>query len=1473
MSRPGPANYTTNVNRAKTKKWVEAKSFSYDGDDWGDVDDYDEYGGYDEPEPEPAPKPTGLRQRGQSATQIPQEAYEARQDLYQSPVDSRQQYGNLSAPPPHQQQQQRNGARSFTNPQPQHHPALARTNSFDQEDEQSAFSAGGPRQYGPSESFNSPSPQGQIVSALDSQPGRQFQDYPVQPHAAPGRPPISGPGRSSMEGQRRYGEQTQSAGANYRGGSYNDQARQSATGSRSQSMASNNSAMDFHNRRDFSPSAMPPPLQTRGSPSPHDPDLSSTSRPPRKSSLSHGGTPTQPFPTEASPTIRDQGEAVSPARDRAGSGAGKALPFVRPAEIYRRMQEEKEKERQSQDSSRPSMDAILGGPNDRPSLGRSQDSEFSQRLKPTLDPVKERKSEYAIEGVNLQDQATPGEPGSMGAKTFEFPKRASNTGSHAPKSSLGPMLPDVSRVSGFGESFFGSTYEAGESSQDSFTGSPSPQPAPQFEKNAPVRNLQHQPSLGFTSAVHQAFDKAEDQVPPTPSSTQGSSVGRSTSGGTSTVSPIISRGPSTATENWNSRLPGIDSVSTPMIPEAAEGGSPRPLSSESLGTPTQITRKPSPSQHNVPPEAQEPPPSFIPGYRRNSDTPSLDNSPRRTPALETSRPLRQPQEIEIAAATPTDSSINASSGSQASEISPVENLGTEHIGEGSSHNPKAAPGRPTGYADTTISPISPAHDRFRGRTDSSSSSRVRNLADKFESGSRPGSAHSTTPRASVLGGNAQKKEDLPPPRPLADRMESFRPHLPGGWESSASIAPAAAFNNLQAPDVRQQDNQINSAPVHNSESPADTREMSEEKTTPTLDQQPSAVAQMKDASEEAFAAVAAAGSALAGAFGTAVGMEQHDSSPASTAEAPSNERVSQKGRGNDQSAIRSQGTLHPEASRPHMPAASDDETSTTAPTPLAQDPPRGLAAQQNEADDFSSPPMHQDVEESKSDADETKATKQPPALPLLSTDTRPQQYESDRLRKEIVRELIPMSASEPTTAETDYSNYQPTLSTNPSVSHPKHESGVLPKEYESYWNDAPSDDEVDQLNGSPDEVKDTTTPERQQDAAAVVSPLQPNQGHQRLPTASSPREEPPRGKSPMLPHRFSWEQPLHELPPQAEPAHEQPAATSSDFLKSAIYPDGHSRAQDEPPEDGSTLSPTTELDRIASESPRVSAKDSSVQGTNDLSGPETRGLGNTKESPNFPSGLELVSSPTGSQPQAFPIAERERSLDNVPPPSPVVHNELRQESEPPRIGHPFQTSSDIPAPSLDLPPMPAPGNAQPKIPAFREILALKSPAERIRAYDETRAQFANLNTGLANWLVSTVNDLPQHNDLLVRAGQAAPNFQGHKPSPSRSKLGGLLPSGGQSNQQPYFQQYLNASPGAAPPDGKAAGGTIGGGPSQGFQPSGGSGGKLSGQQVQAKGKDLLHTAGVFGGKANVAAKGLFSKGKSKLRAASGNEKV
>ncbi|KAI1803958.1 hypothetical protein F4811DRAFT_522348 [Daldinia bambusicola] len=67
MTPSTPNTYKANVNRTKTRKWVEAKVQSYDGDDWGN--EYEDEYGEPEPEPEPAPRVAALRQ--QSNTQQP----------------------------------------------------------------------------------------------------------------------------------------------------------------------------------------------------------------------------------------------------------------------------------------------------------------------------------------------------------------------------------------------------------------------------------------------------------------------------------------------------------------------------------------------------------------------------------------------------------------------------------------------------------------------------------------------------------------------------------------------------------------------------------------------------------------------------------------------------------------------------------------------------------------------------------------------------------------------------------------------------------------------------------------------------------------------------------------------------------------------------------------------------------------------------------------------------------------------------------------------------------------------------------------------------------------------------------------------------------------------------------------------------------------------------------------------------------
>ena len=1499
-----PTTYNTNVNRAKTKKWVEAKSYSYDGDDWGDVDDYDEYGGYGEPEPEPASeaKPTGLRQRGQSASQMPQDPYSARQDPYQSPVDTRI-YGSMGGSSGRQQQKQY-GGRSVTNPHPQA-PIMRRMNSFDPEEEKRAFSAGGPSQSvgntGSGTQIPTQRNQSQNIAAHDFQPGQNYPNQRPQGQPSPARPSVHTPSRPSTDGTARSGGQSQQQAANNQS-TYPDQPGQTNTGERTQSIASTNSALDFHNRRDFSPSAMPPPLQTRGSPSPHS---RSSNHPPRKSSLSQETAPSVPFGAQApAMTGTNIEDALPLASDRAASGAGKTLPFVRPADIYRRMQEEKEKERQSQESARPSMDVIMGKTNERPGLGIPQDSETSQRLKPTLDPVTERRSEYGLEGVIVNEQSNPEERRRTTSKKFELPNRKSNSASLGPGSSLQPMLPDVSRVSGFGESFFGSTNSSDETSQEpsgSFPGLTASAPAHQEENRAtPEKDLRNQPSLGFTSAVHEAFDRAEDQVPPTPSSAAESTVGRSTSGGTSAVSPIISRGPSTTTENRNPGLPGIDDVTTPTKVDALEGSSSRPISSDSPGTPKQITRKPSPSPATMPHSTDLPSPSFVPGHRRDLSTPSPDNSPARTPAFEVNRQLRKPQEVELAAATPTDPSFSTSNSSNVSEIAEQEpdctpRTDTASRGRSDIHvDTHSTAKNYSGKADPAGSPIRYPQNYIRTRTDSASSSRVRDLADKFESGSRPGSAHSATPRSSVFGNTAQK-DDLVPSRPLADRMDSFRPHLPGGWESSASIAPAAA---LRRPDHTTNRSQLDS--VVNTGGPR-------EDTASSPGQAPSSMSQIKDASDEAFTAVAAAGTALAGAFAAAVGIDQHTEPKASTAgtsdEQPGERRSKDYGVATQKSTVSQNMAVNPEAAKSYLPETLDDEISTAAPTPL----PQGILPHRTESSEtpgYFSPPENQEHPGWADQSEGSAPANRPPILPSLSTDTGGPQYESDRLRREIVRELSPMIPSEPTTAQSDYSNYEDAsrLSTNHGLPRPGHESGVLPREYESYWNDANSDDDTSHFSDEPGRLEDATTARRQQGAAVVGEPLRPrrveqevsagtpqhlDQLQQGLPSDPTSVDRGSQDSPKVLQHRFSWEQPLqspqiipadpdtiHEAPNPPLPdfpssvdldsVHEVADAPMSDFLRSAVYPECQSfQSQDRP--GVSQLSRSHDLPKtLDNDDSKPTDRDASFSESQHDEGGHDETAGFEKELAGYKPGLEVA--PSSSQMDAG----YDNGTNYMGHQSPVLQSAQRQDLEQPLLEPSLpeppvhEPLGTLRAQDNELPPLP-PSNGQPKIQAFREILALKSASERIRAYDETREQFATLNTGLAHWLATTANDLLEHADLLTSSARP-PTFHGHKPSPSRSKLSGLLQSGGHSSQ-------LNSNSTQSAPEGAATGGALGNASSYGFSTSGGLSGKSSSQQVQAKGKDLLHTAGVFGGKANVAAKGLFSKGKSKLRGGSGAEKV
>ncbi|KAJ5668383.1 uncharacterized protein N7477_006953 [Penicillium maclennaniae] len=146
-----------------------------------------------------------------------------------------------------------------------------------------------------------------------------------------------------------------------------------------------------------------------------------------------------------------------------------------------------------------------------------------------------------------------------------------------------------------------------------------------------------------------------------------------------------------------------------------------------------------------------------------------------------------------------------------------------------------------------------------------------------------------------------------------------------------------------------------------------------------------------------------------------------------------------------------------------------------------------------------------------------------------------------------------------------------------------------------------------------------------------------------------------------------------------------------------------------------------------------------------------------------------------------------------------------------------------------------------KLQGFREILALTTPQARIRAFDQTRDQFAGLDTGLTHWLELTVHDHPEHAGLIQSTQSLSADFP--RTSPARSKFPKLGSLGN-----------LTARDESAP--------AIAG---HARRPSGHIGTIVNRQNVAQSGKDLLHTAGSFGGKAGEAAKGLFAKGKSKFR--------
>lgn len=235
-----------------------------------------------------------------------------------------------------------------------------------------------------------------------------------------------------------------------------------------------------------------PPPQVAGPPGPLN--AAASPFPPRKSSMTSQDRPDMTNADARPPRTSSRPESPASAARSPASATGPPR-FIRPSEIYKRMEEEKEKERRSMESAgRPSLDSIGGRSSEdggdatnarrRPSFGRNDEGDANRGLRP-LDTVAERKSEYGFDGLMInpaepappnpevpnqnqnqnQDQVEsrnasvpePSIPSHPPPPELHHPQATTATDTPAEpvkRYSTSPKLPLLSRLSGFGGDFF-----------------------------------------------------------------------------------------------------------------------------------------------------------------------------------------------------------------------------------------------------------------------------------------------------------------------------------------------------------------------------------------------------------------------------------------------------------------------------------------------------------------------------------------------------------------------------------------------------------------------------------------------------------------------------------------------------------------------------------------------------------------------------------------------------------------------------------------------------------------------------------------------------------------------------------------------------------------------------------------------------------------------------------------------------------
>ncbi|KAI6247596.1 hypothetical protein HI914_04171 [Erysiphe necator] len=192
--------------------------------------------------------------------------------------------------------------------------------------------------------------------------------------------------------------------------------------------------------------------------------------------------------------------------------------------------------------------------------------------------------------------------------------------------------------------------------------------------------------------------------------------------------------------------------------------------------------------------------------------------------------------------------------------------------------------------------------------------------------------------------------------------------------------------------------------------------------------------------------------------------------------------------------------------------------------------------------------------------------------------------------------------------------------------------------------------------------------------------------------------------------------------------------------------------------------------------------------------------------------------------------------------------------------------SSIPNPTQSMPHTVQLTSA--RLPSFRETLAIKCSRQKAQNFDEMRETFASIDIGLSVWIRQLKKQYSENESVLSSLsnpglGETGAHVHTHEKKKKATGSNFVTLS-------PLNKHFIDSNPSSLlhSPHIK-----FSGGPNISNFQNFNSNNKLTGQQVQAKGKELFHTAGILSGKAGKAGMGLLAKGKSRLLSTEGDDKV